>query len=113
MNDPWFDPMRFAWLPGTFLGVAAGVVGTLAGIYAPRGKAKGLVLGSVWALLGISVLLLIAAIVALAAGQPYGVWYGLGLAGLIGTLVLGMNAPMIVRRYRQAEARRIQAHDMR
>jgi hypothetical protein len=110
MNDPWFDPW-YAWLPGTLLGCVGGLLGGLAGWLGPRGQAKALILGSFWVLFVTSAVLLAAGLVAFRAGQPYGVWYGLGLAGLIGVLVLGFNGPQIHRAYRQAEARRMQAQD--
>jgi hypothetical protein len=110
MNDPWFDPV-FAWLPGTLLGCAAGLFGGLAGWLGPRGQARTLVLGSFWFLFVTSAVLLAAGVVAFRAGQPYAVWYGLGLAGLIGVLVLGLNGPQLHRWYRQAEERRMQAQD--
>src|SRR5437870_8507945 len=111
MNEPWFDPM-WAWLPGTLLGCIGGTLGGLAGWLAPQGKSKGLILGSFWALLIASAAMLILGVIAFATGQPYGVWYGLGLAGLIGVLVLGINLPVLMRRYRQAEERRIHAQDL-
>ena len=111
MNDPWFDPM-YAWLPGTLLGVIGGTLGGLAGWLAPKGKAKALVLGGLWVLLAASAVMLILGVVGFFAGQPYGVWYGLGLAGLIGVLVLGVNAPQILRWYRAAEERRMSARDL-
>lgn len=111
MSDPWFSEY-LAWLPGTVLGCMAGLFGGLAGCCAPRGKAKGLVLNGLWVLLIISVILLAAGGAALIVGQPYAVWYGLGLAGMIGTLVIGFNLPMIIRVYRQAEMRKMEAQDL-
>jgi len=111
MNEPWFGPM-WAWLPGTLLGIIGGTLGGLAGWLAPRGKAKGLILGSFGLLIGICAVLLIAGVVALLVGQPYHVWYGLGLTGVIGVLVFGLNTPQILRRYRQAEVRRMTAQDL-
>jgi hypothetical protein len=111
MSEPWFDP-SYAWLPGTVLGCTGGTVGGLAGWWAPKGKAKGFILGSFWFLFGVSVVLLAAGVVGYFTGQPYGVWYGLGLAGLIGVLALGCNAPQLLRFYRQAEERRMSAHDL-
>ncbi|HEV3257176.1 MAG TPA: hypothetical protein VG013_09875 [Gemmataceae bacterium] len=111
MNEPWFDPM-YAWLPGTLLGVIAGSLGGLAGWLGPKGKAKALVLGGFWVLFGVSAVMLVAGLAGYFSGQPYGVWYGLGLAGLIGVLVLGLNAPQLFRWYRQAEERRMSARDL-
>jgi hypothetical protein len=45
-------------------------------------------------------------------GQPYGVWYGLGLAGLIGVIVIGANLPVMFMAYRGAERRRVEAQDL-
>lgn len=112
MNEPWFNPNYWAWLPGTLLGCFAGLWGALAGTLAPRGKARPLVLGLARLLVGASVVLLAAGLAALWCGQPYGVWYGLGMAGLVGTLVVGPLLPLIWKRYREAEERRMQAEDL-
>src|SRR5262249_35423983 len=113
MNEPWFDPNRWAWLPGTLLGCLGGLWGALAGTLAPQGKARHLVLGFGLLLWGLSVVLLVTGLVALCTGQPYGVWYGLGLGGLIGAVALGPALPLVRKRYREAEERRIQAEDFR
>lgn len=109
--EPWFS-LHFSWLPGTALGCMAGLLGGLAGWLAPRGKAKNFILGGMWALFIASIVLLTAGITALIMGQPYAVWYGLGLAGVIGTLVLGFNLPTVTKVYRQAELRRMEASDL-
>lgn len=94
------------------MGLLGGTLGSLTGIFAPRGKAKSLVLGLyVISLLG-SVLLLIAGSVAYLTGQPYGVWYGLGFPGLGGTVIFGSLLPMTSGVYRQAEQRRLAARDL-
>lgn len=112
MNDPWFDPGRWAWLPGTLLGSLCGVWGALLGVLAPRGKARGLVLGVGWTFLGIAMVLLVAGVVALWSGQPYGIWYGLGFPGLLVGGLMTMFLPMARLRYREAEERRMQARDL-
>ncbi|MBI4189940.1 MAG: hypothetical protein HY525_05315 [Betaproteobacteria bacterium] len=112
MAEPWFDPNLYAWIPGTLLGVAGGLMGGLAGTLVPRGKAKTLVLGMFWSYIVGSALLLAVAVVAYVQGQPYGIWYGLGLPGVIGVLVVGGLLPVIERGYRDAEIRRIGAHDL-
>src|SRR5688500_3527230 len=113
MNEPWFDAARYAWLPGALLGCLAGVWGTLVGVCAPRGKARALVFGLGAALVAASASLLAAGIVALVQGQPYGIWYGLGLGGLVGTIVVGSLLPVARGAYRQAEERRMHAQDFR
>jgi hypothetical protein len=111
MIEPWFDPM-YAWLPGTLLGVLGGVFGAVIGTVAPTGKAKGLVMGLFWALFGACAVMLGLGVAGYAQGQPYGVWYGLGLAGFIGVTVLGCNYFGLVAAYRRAEQRRIEAEDL-
>ncbi len=111
MAEPWFNP-SYSWLPGTLLGVMAGIWGTMLGLLGPRGQAKQLVVGLTIALLIGSVVLLMAAVVAYFAEQPYAIWYGLGLAGLIGCLVIGINSINVARVYRIAEERRMKAQDI-
>ena len=60
MNEPWFNPNLYAWIPGTLLGVLGGTWGALVGTLAPRGKAKGLVVGGLFLLLLASVACLVA-----------------------------------------------------
>jgi len=112
MKGAWFDPNLYAWIPGTLLGVIGGTWGGLLGTLGPRGKAKRLLLGGLWVLLTCSALLLGAGLFALANGQPYGVWYGLVLAGAIGVVVLGANTPTALKVYRDAEERRMKAQDL-
>jgi hypothetical protein len=112
MSEPWFDPIYYAWIPGTLLGVLGGLWGSLLGILAPRGKGKGLVLGSLGVFLCASAVSLALGILALVKGQPYGVWYGLFLPGVIGLLVFGSLSPVAITAYRQAEARKMQAEEL-
>jgi hypothetical protein len=112
MNEPWFNAMHYAWIPGTLLGVLGGLWGSLLGVMAPRGKAKPLVLGGLCVLLAATATCLIAGVAALLNHQPYGIWYGLLLPGVIGLLVLGSLAPLAVMAYRQAETRKMQARDL-
>jgi len=111
MATPWFDPNLYAFIPGTLLGVVGGTLGALAGTLAPRGKARGLVQGAFGAVIAASALMLALAVVALATGQPYGIWYGLGLPGLIGIVVFGALLPVVRARYREAETRRMGVAD--
>jgi biotin transporter BioY len=112
MIEPWFDANRYAWIPGTAYGVAAGLMGVLVGWLAPRGRARNFILRTWFALWAVAVALLIAGIAALANRQPWGVWYGLVLPGTIGTLVVGANWVVILKRYREAEERRLAAKDL-
>ena len=65
-----------------------------------------------WTLLVVSAVLLALGLIALLSDQPYGIWYGLSLAGFIGVAVIGANAPIVYRVYRAAEERKLAAHDL-
>ena len=112
MIEAWFDPNRYAWIPGTAYGLVAGLMGGIVGWLVPRGRARTFILRAWFTLWGIAFLLLIVGIVALANGQPWGVWYGLLLPGAVGTLVVGANSLVIVKRYREVEERRLAAKDL-
>jgi hypothetical protein len=111
--EPWFDPNAYAWIPGTALGIAGGVAGTLTGVLAPRGKGKAWLLGLYVAVMIVCAGLLVAGVIALVTGQPYGVWYGLGLPGLLGVAIFGALIGVVRQRYRDAELRQIRAADLR
>lgn len=112
MTEPWFDP-RWSFLPGTLLGAIGGSgIGILAGVLAPAGKAKTLVFGFNTVCFVVSVTLLIAAIAAVVAGQPYAIWYGMLLPGILGTILFGGGFFLLRARYREAELRQMQARDL-
>jgi hypothetical protein len=110
--DVWFNPALYAWLPGAALGVLGGLEGSLAGLLAPRGKCKALVLGIHFASTFLCVGLLLAGLIAKVKGQPYGIWYGLGFPGLLGIIIFGSLTPLILRRYQEAELRKSLAKDL-
>ena len=113
MNEPWFDPNLWAWIPGTVLGTLGGLWGGLVGALAPRGLGKAVVWGVFWVLIGGGLACLAGGVVALATGQPYGVWYGLLLPGLlIPGLVGALGRGPVRQRYREAELRRMEAADI-
>ena len=111
MIEPWFSDL-YAWIAGTALGCLAGLWGSLTGALGAQGKAKGLVVGLYWLLLGASAVMLVGGIVGYFLGQPYGVWYALGLGGVIGTVLLSCLGPVMFRAYRLAEERRMHAQDL-
>ena len=112
MTQPWFDPMYWSWLPGTALGVTLGAWGAAVGCLAPHGRAKTLMYAVTAVLLLVSIALLAAGLYALASDQPYGVWYGLTLPGVIGVVLVGSLSFVMRQRYRQAEQRLMQAKDL-
>ncbi len=112
MPDPWFDANLYGWIPGTLLGAAGGIVGTCSGIFAQRGKQKLLVMGCTYGAIAVCAILFVVGVCALLAGQPRGIWYGLGFPGFLGLIVFGPISVVLRRVYQQAESRRIFAEDL-
>src|SRR5262245_2302780 len=96
-------------LIGTFAGagggVLGGVFGSLIGVLAPRGIGRRVIVPLHIAVVLSGAACLVAGVVAVIAGQPYHVFYPLLLIGGILTLVMGGLLPVVLARYRQAEAR--------
>lgn len=111
MSDPWF-PEWAGGLFGAGVGLLGGIYGTVVSFCASRGLARRAVIGFHFACLAGGVALLIAAIVAGLTGQPYGVWYSLGLCGLLLTILMGAFTPMLFARYREAELRMMAARNV-
>ncbi|MGE0608984.1 MAG: hypothetical protein AB7O62_17950 [Pirellulales bacterium] len=112
MNEPWFNAAYFAWIPGTLLGVCGGLWGTLVGVLGPMGKGKSWMIAMGWGMLAACAVLLLAGLAALLAGQPYGIWYGLGFQGLLGLFIVGGLLPVVKKTYQLAEQRRMNAQDL-
>ena len=112
MVTPWFNPNLYAWIPGTVLGVLGGTIGSLAGMLAPRGKARGLVLGLMFFATLYSAAMLVAGIIALVCHQPYGIWYGFLLPGVLGVILFPTVMVGVRRTYREAELRKSRAQDL-
>lgn len=112
MIQPWFNPTQYAWIPGTAYGVAAVLTAGLVGWLVPRGRARAFILRAWFALWATAVALLTVGLLALIRGQPWGVWFGFLLPGAVGTLVVGANSLVILKRYRDVEERRLSAKDL-
>jgi len=103
----WND--RTAGLIGGIGGALLGFIGAVLGVMARRQRRA--VIRWAWGMSIFGGLLLIAGLAALAARQPYAVYYPLLLAGLITGTVFGANAALLARQTRQEELRRISALD--
>ena len=117
MTEPWFNENVFGALygavGGSLCGVIGGTLGGLAGWLAPKGKGRTWILGGMIAFMGLGLLNLAFGIFALVVGQPYGIWYGPLLLGVLCTVLPGCLLPVIRRRYQEAEERRLQAATLR
>ena len=113
MNEPWIsNPGMVGGILGSTMGILGGVVGTLASVYIPKGKAKKFVLGVNTFTFILSFISLIVGITAYLSEQPYGIWYGFGLCGLIGTFLFGMLFFVFRMEYRKAELRKSMSEDL-
>ena len=112
MSEPWYDANLWGWLPGTTVGVLGGVWGSLAGVLGPRGKGKAVIWGGFVGLLVCGAAMFVAGIYALANDQPYGVWYGLLLPGIVSLLVVGPLGFVMRAAARRADERRMQAQEL-
>jgi MFS family permease len=113
---PWWTQQTAGWIgaiAGSANGILGGVIGTVAGIYGQRGKGKRLVYALVAVALVGGAASLAVGLFALMTGQPYMVWYPLVLIGGMDTLLFSVLTPVIRRVYRQAEARRMEAEELR
>jgi hypothetical protein len=117
MSEPWFNPVWFGALYGSIVGGVggslAGLLGGLAGWLAPQGKGRPWILGGFMVFIIFGLLNLAVGVYALAAGQPYGIWYPLLLVGVVLTIVESILFPVVRRRYREAEERRLEAETFR
>lgn len=105
-------------LIGAFLGGGIGVIGgvygaVVGGVLAPRGLCRSVVLTLHLGLAASGGVALCVGVYALIAGQPYHVWFPVTLAGFVASVVMGSLYPVVRLRYRQAEARRMEAAGLR
>jgi hypothetical protein len=115
MDAWWTNQQAGLWggIGGGLFGLLGGVLGTLVGVYAPKGRFKSLVLGLQYGMIGVGAVSLVMGVLALSLHQPYAVWYPLTLLGLLMMAVCGGLLPQVLRTYRQAEQRRLDAQELR
>ena len=101
MSIPWYALM---WIPGTLLGITIGVLGSFIGVRASRGKLRPSALKLMLAMMAVSAIFMVIGVATLAMGQPWGMWYGFLLPGLIGLVVLGANLPVVKKRIQEQSA---------
>ena len=106
----WFDN-RAAGLAGAIGGTLLGLWGALIGILSSRGKARAFAVGSVNAILVIGIVALVFGGVAVAAAQPYSVYYTLLLMGGIAVFVTAFLRKSVAARYEALELKRMRSMD--
>jgi hypothetical protein len=117
MAEPWIEPNHFgAWygtIAGEVGGTLGGLLGALSGTLAPRGMGRSWILGFMYVFVAAGIAQLLFGIYALLVGQPYGIWYGPMMCGTVYAVVVGSLIPVVWKRYRQAEERRLDAEALR
>ncbi|MBC8405293.1 MAG: hypothetical protein H8E15_08715 [Planctomycetes bacterium] len=114
--EPWLNENAAIYVGaygGAGIGTVCGVIGAMAGVLAPRGKGKGLVVGSMLTIGLLGLCCLTFAIIAAIMGQPGFVWMPFGLLGFVSSSVCLPLVPVIKQRYREAEQRQIEAQALR
>jgi hypothetical protein len=111
----WFNELTGIYLGafgGAAIGVLGGAWGTMAGIFASKGKLKRLVLTFALALIITGAISLCTGITALITRQPYHVWYPFALIGGILTAVLIPNYFIIKNIYKKSEMKKMNIEDL-
>jgi hypothetical protein len=110
LTSGWWSA-RATNLVGGILGATFGVLGALAGWLAQRGRGRAFVMGLYRVLLSLGVVSLVVGVTAVLVGQPYHVWFGPCLFGLLGTSLGLVGQRRFERRFREMETRRMMAMD--
>lgn len=103
---PWWDEEQSGWLGG-LVGGTVGILGAVFGVTAGLGKSRSFVLALAMVLIGTGLVLLAIGTVAWSGGQPWHVYYLFLIIGGVLTLVMGLNYPILKRRYDQMDFQRI------
>ena len=105
----WSD--RAAGMIGGTAGATLGCLGSLLAWLAAKGRSRSFVLGGSKTLIGLGVLSMTAGIIAIAQGQPYGVWFLLVLGGVLLLGIIPLRLRDFQKRYAELELRKMSAMD--
>ncbi len=110
-GEAWWTDRVGGYIGGVG-GVVIGLFSALFALLVVRGRARKQVVSAMGLLSLAGLASLGAGVAAVLRDQPYGVWYPLVLLGALGVALFGGGAFLAIRRYRQAELRRVQAMDV-
>jgi len=113
---PWISEKAGIYIGsfgGADIGTFGGIMGAMAGLLAPRGQARGLVIGSFLTIGVLGLISLLFAGTAYVMGQPSFVYSPFGLLGAVAAGVCLPLVPVLKKRYDQAEQRQIDAQSLR
>jgi hypothetical protein len=110
MPGAWWSDRTAGWIGGIG-GTLVGCFAALISFLAARQKARGFVVGTARALIGIGFVLGGATLLALVTGQPYGVWYPLALGAVLLLAIVPVRLRGFRRQYEDHELRKMAAAD--
>ena len=93
-------------------GILVSAWGAAAGVLASRGRGRRFVMISGMGFLLFGILLIAAGLFCLFSDYGRHIWFSFLLWGAFGVVLFGLLLPVVARRYREAEARRLQAQDL-
>jgi hypothetical protein len=111
LTDGWWGSRTSGWMGGVG-GAIVGLFGAFIGWASSRGNRLGLALVSAWALAGVGVALLCAAVVAVVLSQPVSVWLVPCVLGVVAAVAAVSALPTIRRRRADAEDRLLRAQEI-
>ncbi len=112
MNVPWISQETLGLLIMIIFIPLGPIVGTLGWLFVQKGKAKKLTLGVIAFGFVMGSVFLVFGVIAYFFGQPRWVWLGSGFFGLDGTVLFGIVYWIILKRYRNAELRKLMSEDL-
>lgn len=106
----WWSDQTTAWI-GTIEGCVLGGLGGLLAWLASKGRCRGFVVATSYALIGLGILLTLAGLMALPSHQPFAVWFPLLLPGVLLVSIIPPRLKQFRRGYEDLELRRMASMD--